>query len=132
MSRARMAMSFDKEECMKRKDGASRVLNAFYFSVAGISFEIGMVTVCASSPSELSGTKEFERLINAKDQLSAAMHQAAKVENVPNCRKIRAACKSFINSVNTVKSMPSAQDKDLRQCLGDLKQSAQEIMDKVA
>lgn len=117
---------------MKKRGDASKILNAFYFSVVGMSFEIGMVTMCALSSGELCDTKEFERLINAKKQLSAAMLQASKVDNVPNCRKIRSACKSFINSVNTVKSMPSAQSKDLRQCLSDLKHSAQDIMDKVA
>jgi len=117
---------------MKKQNDDARLLNALYFSAAGISVDIGMMTMCAISPAELSATKEFGRLMDTRKRFSSVMRQAAKNASVPNCRKVRSACKSFINSVNDVKSMPSAQDKDLRQCLSELKQNAQKIMDKVA
>ena len=117
---------------MKKQDGDARLMNALYLSVAGISVDIGMMTMCAISPAELSGTKEFARLMDARKRLSSVMLQAAKTASAPNCRKVRSACKSFINSVNDVKSMPSAQDQDLRKCLSELRQNAQKIMDKVA
>ena len=117
---------------MKKQDGASQFMKALFLSAAGISIGIGMVTVCAISPAELTDTKEFDRLENSKERLRAVMLHAAKSPSVLNCGKIRAACKSFINSVNEVESMPSVQDKDLLQWLCDLKQSAQDIMDKVA
>lgn len=117
---------------MKKQDGDARLMNALYLSVAGISVDIGMMTMCAISPAELSGTKEFARLMDARKRLSSVMLQAAKTASAPNCRKVRSACKSFINSVNDVKSMPSAQDQDLRKCLIELRQNAQKIMDKVA
>ena len=117
---------------MKKQDGASQFMKALFLSAAGISIGIGMVTVCAISPAELTDTKEFDRLENSKERLRAVMLHAAKSPSVLNCGKIRAACKSFINSVNDVKSMPSAQDQDLRKCLSELRQNAQKIMDKVA